>query len=330
MAGALVGADVEQLRRLANQLRRSADDLTGSERKLRSLVESSPWHGANAVRFRQDWTSSSAAMTAAARSLTAAAADVERNAREQEQASSASGGAGPGLGGPSGPNPPPTDPALDQILRDYQVVDDEMVMWEPTGLVGFFAGLAEDVGYAEEEVEPRLMTRTEADLLNNFGLLPLKRFKEIADQAFADSEEYYPGESDYDSNDGHQDALRHAYWNAMLTREFGADFAERFTTAHEGNPENTAGAREAMDLYNNELGRQIAIDNPDASDEELAELVYQAVERGDAVVVAPDGVSLRYSDEVAFGEHGAATPLPVEGRIDPEGARSEEENPATS
>lgn len=37
-----------------------------------------------------------------------------------------------------------------------------------------------------------------------------------------------------------------------------------------------------MDLYNNELGRRIATENPEASPEELARLVYEAVEDGEA------------------------------------------------
>lgn len=35
-------------------------------------------------------------------------------------------------------------------------------------------------------------------------------------------------------------------------------------------------AREAIDLYNNEVGRKIAVANPDASREEFADLVAEA------------------------------------------------------
>jgi hypothetical protein len=68
-----------------------------------------------------------------------------------------------------------------------------------------------------------------------------------------------------------------------------------------------------MDLYNNEVGRQIAIDNPDASPEELADLVEEAVNNGDTVVI-PEGGGLDYSDQVALDETGEpALPAPEEG-----------------
>jgi hypothetical protein len=44
----------------------------------------------------------------------------------------------------------------------------------------------------------------------------------------------------------------------------------------------------AMDIYNNEIGRRIAIRNPKASDEELAKLIYAAVKRGEMKVMAVD------------------------------------------
>ena len=52
-----------------------------------------------------------------------------------------------------------------------------------------------------------------------------------------------------------------------------------------------------MDLYNNEVGRRIAVENPDASPEELADLVEQAVENGEMMVIGDD-LKLHYSDEL--------------------------------
>lgn len=40
-----------------------------------------------------------------------------------------------------------------------------------------------------------------------------------------------------------------------------------------------------MDLHNNELGRKIAMENPGASPAELRDLVKDAVDRGDAVLI---------------------------------------------
>lgn len=50
------------------------------------------------------------------------------------------------------------------------------------------------------------------------------------------------------------DAFRHAYWNAIMVRVVGAIFAEKFATAHEAD---STGNDKVMDLWNNELGRNI-------------------------------------------------------------------------
>jgi hypothetical protein len=74
-----------------------------------------------------------------------------------------------------------------------------------------------------------------------------------------------------------------------------------------------------MDLYNNEVGRQIAAANPDASEEELAGLVAQAVRDGDMVVVAPDGASLAYSNTIPEGvDTGDAEDAPAVPGADPD------------
>lgn len=196
--------------------------------------------------------------------------------------------------------PAPGKPSLEQIERDYQVQDDTMTDYEPN-YVGWF-------------VDAVRMTRTEADLLDNLqvqkGLLGLDGFKGIRDDAFSESESRYGGAG---AEDGHQDAFRHAYWNALMTREYGPDFAAAFGTAHEGVPGNPSD-REAMDLYNNEVGRRIAIENPDASPEELAGLVEQAVADGEMVVIDGNG-DLAWSDGVPLGETGHADGEPADGKL---------------
>lgn len=44
-----------------------------------------------------------------------------------------------------------------------------------------------------------------------------------------------------------------------------------------------------MDLYNNEVGRRIALENPDASEGDLADLVEQAIADGEMVVIDGEG-----------------------------------------
>lgn len=190
----------------------------------------------------------------------------------------------------------PSAPSTDDILRDYQVQDDTMTQYTPFG-----AGLFMD---------PKEMTQTEADLLGELqfhqGLMGLLSFKGAHDDAFEASEDRYNGQGSWA---GHQDAFRHMYWNALMVRELGPEFAEAFATAHEGRPGNMADD-EAMDLYNNSIGRQIALANPDASLEELQELIQEAVTNGQAVVIDANG-ELVFSDAVAVGATGRPDDAPV-------------------
>lgn len=227
-------------------------------------------------------------------------------------------------GGYSTGNPPLQVCRMDanSLIDDYQVADDEIVEWTPN--LGPFPI---DI----PGVEPREMTRTEAELLDDLakdkGLLGLKKFQDITSndpndpgQAYRTADEYFPrtdenGNPIAGAEDGHNDAFRHAYWNALMTRHFGEDFAAAFASAHEGVPGNPAD-REAMDLYNNQVGRRIAAENPDATDEELAQLISDAVNNGEMVVVAANG-DLAFSDQVAVGQTGIADDPPAGGGDEP-------------
>lgn len=55
-----------------------------------------------------------------------------------------------------------------------------------------------------------------------------------------------------------EDAYRHVLWSYLLTKKYGAEFAEQVTDAHEqGDTGNTPAERD-MDYNNNSLGRQYA------------------------------------------------------------------------
>lgn len=114
----MYGADIAQLRALAAQFERAADQLDTDRSLVGSLVRSSPWQGPDASRFRYDWDSAHAGRVAgAAASLRQGAQRLRANADEQEVTSAVDGGpAGGGTGGPGGANPGgpganPDDPA---------------------------------------------------------------------------------------------------------------------------------------------------------------------------------------------------------------------------
>ena len=218
---------------------------------------------------------------------------------------------------------------LKSILDNYQVRDDKIVDYTPN--LGPFPI---DVPFAGS----KRMTETEAKLLDNLGsrkgLLGLKKFRDITSndpndlgQAYSTANKYFPqtdaaGKLVRGGEDGHNDAFRHAYWNALMTKNFGEKFAAAFGTAHEGVPGNPAD-KEAMDLFNNELGRRIATENPNASDEELADLIFKAINNGEAVVI-DGGNNLAFSNKVAVGATGTADDPPRNGTLTapPEGPGS--------
>ncbi|CAM4074637.1 DUF6973 domain-containing protein [Kibdelosporangium persicum] len=162
------------------------------------------------------------------------------------------------------------------LLAKYQVKTDSTKEW-PSGVTGW---LAEQAGFKKERV-----TESEAKLLDDLqarkGLLGLKEFADLRQDALHTAEGKFEGKG---KTDGHADAFRHAYWNALMTQRYGEEWARDFATAHERNP-SSHHIPVGMDLHNNEVGRQIARANPDASPEELATLVEQAVKDGKMVVI---------------------------------------------
>jgi uncharacterized protein YukE len=97
MAG-IHGADVEQLRALAQRAAKAAGELRSAATTVATQVEQSPWRGPDASRFRSDWSSRHApglaglagALDEASRTLVAQAADQERTSTDD----------GGGTGGP--------------------------------------------------------------------------------------------------------------------------------------------------------------------------------------------------------------------------------------
>lgn len=96
MAG-FIGADIEQLRALGNELTRQAEELESVISRLTSRITSVDWRGPDAQRFTSDWHDRLAGMLRSAATLFRdAAAKVMEDARQQESASGA---------GSSGPKP---------------------------------------------------------------------------------------------------------------------------------------------------------------------------------------------------------------------------------
>lgn len=215
--------------------------------------------------------------------------------------------------------PVPTDPDLARILRENQVDASDRTVIFPSGeLLATLRAIMPDI-------QPKAMTQEEADALIQLatsgldGPAKLKTFYDIQDEASTAAANAFPDLSEKANekalSDGHADAFRHMYWNARMTQEFGADWTNTFASGHEMIGSNPA-AREAMDLYNNQLGRAIGANNPDASPEELQQKVLEAIDNNQAVVIqsSPDGGQIAFSNSVAPGQNvilpGAGIPMP--------------------
>jgi hypothetical protein len=202
----------------------------------------------------------------------------------------------------------PTRPPLETIEAEYQVTVD------PGGLRQYPFDRELTAGEEQLLLELAISRGVTADPVHRVPavLSVIGEFEGIETAAHEQAERVFAGP---DQSDNHGDAFRHAYWNALLTREYGEQFAAAFTVAHERKPHDNA-LREAMDLYNNEIGRRIAVQHPDADRTELARLVADAVRDGQTVVIGADG-RLAFSDSVPIGLAGDPADVPVPAGADP-------------
>lgn len=134
---------------------------------------------------------------------------------------------------------------------------------------------------------------------------------QTADRIFAAID---PGRR-HSPDDNEQNAFKHAYWNALMVKSFAryesaqrgggkdlntrllsaAGWARRFADAHEQDipffPANTREQHD-MDYRNNQVGRRIAMQilsrNPNATDQQLADAVMNALRRGQLTVIRPE------------------------------------------
>ena len=94
-----VDADVDQLRTLARNLAQAADRLESMTGEVNGRLSAVPWQGQDASQFRSQWQGQSLGqIRGVVSALRNAASQVDRNATEQEQASSGA----PGAVGPLG------------------------------------------------------------------------------------------------------------------------------------------------------------------------------------------------------------------------------------
>lgn len=72
---------------------------------------------------------------------------------------------------------------------------------------------------------------------------------------------------------GRSDGFRHAYVNTLLAKRCALWWADAIMTAHESETPASEALEKAMDLNNNAAGRNIWLDNKNATDAQLSERV---------------------------------------------------------
>lgn len=136
----MLGADVAQLRSLAQQFDRAADRLDASRAAVGGAVESAHWRGADADRFRQLWSGQSAPRIGqVVHALRDAATSLRTNAQQQEQASAVDGGA-------SSASAPGSAPSMGDVFSWLQ----DGLDWKPLQGVPVFGSF--DVGFVMSKI----------------------------------------------------------------------------------------------------------------------------------------------------------------------------------
>lgn len=90
-------------------------------------------------------------------------------------------------------------------------------------------------------------------------------------------------------------AYRHAMWNALLTKSFGADDTQIWTDAHEDWPPEvmmrdngggfTRGEHTEMDLHNNAIGRSVVTWNESVPTKEISDRILEKLREGEMVYI---------------------------------------------
>lgn len=125
----MFGADVAQLRALAQQFDHAADRLEQDRMTVGNAIQIRAWFGPVAVRFRHEWDSEhSRRVLAASQRLRTAAQSLRSNAEEQDRASAVDNGAGGGGSSSDAGKEPSLGPAPNgtrDFVRNLAEMDDD-------------------------------------------------------------------------------------------------------------------------------------------------------------------------------------------------------------
>ncbi len=85
-----------------------------------------------------------------------------------------------------------------------------------------------------------------------------------------------------------KDAFRHVYWSYRMAQEAGVEVSKQFGDAHErtalgiyeGKRNSNPDGEKLMDLYNNRVGRELFQEHPQATPDQITEIILDAMSSG--------------------------------------------------
>jgi uncharacterized protein YukE len=86
-AGITSGMNITQVRQLAGDMTRAADEIRRLGQQITAKVHNTPWEGPDKKRFESDWQGHVKQLTTVAQALQDASRVATTNAQEQESAS---------------------------------------------------------------------------------------------------------------------------------------------------------------------------------------------------------------------------------------------------
>lgn len=269
--------ETDTVRALANQLKQAAESIRSQTQSLNSFAQSVDWLGPSRDEFVSETQAIIRQVDAQTEAVVVLAGRIENEIAEWGQMATASGSLGAML---AVIHSLPFFQKYGQRDLNNQFSNFETPKPDKGGMVLYPDKWITDL----LNINQQSITATEKEMLEQLNPAQQLRFYQIYKNSLAIARKFSndPG----DLNDGVSDAFRHIYWNAQLTREFGADWAKQFTDAHECREGNTKAAS-FMDLSNNALGIDLVKNNPDISDQDLVKKITDLVKNGNAIIVDP-------------------------------------------
>ncbi|MBC9798502.1 DUF6973 domain-containing protein [Sinomicrobium weinanense] len=126
------------------------------------------------------------------------------------------------------------------------------------------------------------VTQTERDLVKSNPVKGYKIFKNREIATFMTVNKF-----NRNGRNDKSDAFRHAFYQAINTRDVGISFTGQFADAHESEVPSNLNLEKKMDLYNNEVGIMFAASNPDMTNQGFADAIYQKILDGELRYLSP-------------------------------------------